>query len=184
MRTPTRILLLTAAALASGCGDSLFFVEAEVQEICKTEKSVTFPAALPGTASVQQTFELPIGDSGAALPEGTMDSDLRLKVFEVTATSGNVDLSQIESATVSIKKAGSTEAPIKLIEYRRPPNAGSLQKLSLTASAPVDVLELARQEQLDLTFEARGALPTQEWTASVRMCAGLRAKVDYFDLVF
>lgn len=184
MRPSLRILLLTASAsLVTACEGPLFFAEAEMEEICKTEPTVTFPAALPGTTSVQQTFELPIGDTGSSLPEGDLESELRLKVFEVTATSNNVDLRSIESATLTLRQPGSTTG-IRLVEYRRPSDSGPLTKLTLTASAPLDVLELARENKLEMTFEARGALPQQEWTASLRACAGVRAKVDYFDLVF
>jgi hypothetical protein len=183
MRTPIRTLLFCAAAtLASGC-DSLFFVEAEAEEVCKTEQNVSFPGALPGTASIQQSFELPIGDVGAGLPGGDMESELELKVFEVTVTGGGADLRSIERATVALRQPGTTTT-ITLIEYVRPANATSGTTLSLTATAPVDVLELARQESLELSFEARGSLPQQSWTANLRACAGVRAKVDYFDLAF
>lgn len=184
MRPSLRTLLLSAAAtLASGCGGSPFFVEAETEEVCKTEQNIQFPAALPGTASIQQTFELPIGDMGASLPEGQMESELRLKVFEITVTGGGADLSGIERATVSLRQPGTTSA-LKVIDYTRPANLPSGQKLTLTATTPVDMLELARQDTLELSFEARGALPQQSWTASLRACAGLRARVEYFDLVF
>lgn len=183
MRPSHRILLLTAtASLLTACEGPLFFAEAETEEICKTESRVTFPAALPGTSSVQQSFELPIGDTGSALPEGDLESELRLKVFELTATSG-VDLRSIESATLTLRQPGATTG-IRLVEYRRPSDSGPLTKITLTASAPIDVLELAREDTLEMTFEARGSLPQQEWTASLRACAGLRAKVDYFDLIF
>jgi hypothetical protein len=183
MRPTIRTLLLSAAAtLASGC-DSLFFVEAEAEEVCQTEQNVTFPGAFPGTASIQQSFELPIGDVGGTLPEGQMESELTLRLFEVTVTGGGADLRGIERASVVLQRPGTTET-IKLIDYVRAENAPSGTTLTLAASAPVDVLELARQEQLQLNFEARGSLPQQSWTANLRACAGLRAKVDYFDLAF
>jgi hypothetical protein len=183
MRPSLRTLLLSAAAtLASGCGESLFFVEAETEEVCKTEQNVHFPAALPGTTSIQQNFELPIGDMGSSLPEGQLESELRLKLFEVTVTGGGADLSGIERATVSLRQPGSTSV-IKVIDYTRPANASG-EKLTLTAATPVDLLELARQDTLEFSFEARGALPQQGWTATLRACAGMRAQVDYFDLVF
>jgi hypothetical protein len=184
MRPSLRLLLLSAtASLATGCEGPLFFAEAELEEVCKTEQRVTFPAAFPGIASIQQAFELPIGDTGASLPEGEMETELQLKVFEVTVTSGNADLGRIETASVTLRPTGST-TPVKLVDYQRPANTGTLTTLSLRASAPVDVLELARQETLELTFEARGQLPQQQWTASLRACASLRAKVDYFDIAF
>lgn len=181
MRTTSlRVLLLSATALlATGC-DSLFFIEAEAEEICKAEPNIEFPAALPGTASVQQTLTFPLGDFADPLPEeADVETELRLKVFEVTA---DTDLSGIERASVSVRRPG-TEETILIGEYRRT-GTGATQTLRLTGSGAVDLLDLARQEELDFLFDARGSLPTRAWTATLRACAGVRARASYFDLVF
>ncbi|MBZ4419316.1 hypothetical protein [Myxococcus sp. RHSTA-1-4] len=181
MRTTSfRALLLSATALlATGC-DSLFFIEAEAEEICKAEPDVAFPAAFPGTTSVQQTLTFPLGDFSDPIPEeADVETELRLKVFEVTA---NTDLSGIERASVSVRRPG-TEDTLLIGEYRRT-SAAATQTLRLSGSGAVDLLDLARQEELDFVFEARGSLPTQEWRATLRTCAGIRAKASYFDLVF
>ncbi len=181
MRTTSlRALLLSATALlATGC-DSLFFIEAEAEEICKAEPNIEFPAAFPGTASVQQTLTFPLGDFADPLPaEADVETELRLKVFEVTA---DTDLSGIERASVSVRRPGTEEA-ILIGEYRRT-GTGATQTLRLTGSGAVDLLDLARQEELDFLFDARGSLPTRSWTATLRACAGVRAKASYFDLVF
>lgn len=184
MRPTLRALLLTAtASLGTACGGPLFFVEAEIEEVCNREDDVSFPAAPSGISSIQQNFALPLGDIGASLPDGALETELHLKLFEVNVTHGDVDLSAIEHASVKLRPAGSG-TPITLVEYQRPAGAGPLRTLALTASVPVDVMELAREEQLDLTFEARGALPQEQWTGSLRACAGVRAKVEYFDVVF
>lgn len=183
MRPNLRTLLLTAtASLGAACGP-LFFVEAEIEEICNREDDISFPAAPPDTLTIQQDFELPLGDIGDSLPDGSLETELHLKLFEVSTANNGVDLSAIEYATVKLRPAGSA-TPIVLAEYQRPAGAGPLRTLSLTGSVPVDVMELAREEQLHLTFEARGALPPVEWTGSLRACAGVRAKVKYFDVVF
>lgn len=181
MRTTSfRALLLSCLALlATGC-DSLFFIEAEAEEICKTEPGLEFPAAFPGTASVQQTLTFPLGDFADPLPEeADVETALRLKLFEVAA---DTDLSGIERATVSVRKPG-TEDTILIGEYRRTSTTAT-QTLRLTGSGAVDLLDLARQEELDFVFDARGSLPTESWTASLKACAGIRAKASYFDLVF
>jgi hypothetical protein len=181
MRTTSlRALLLSATALlATGC-DSLFFIEAEAEEICKAEPNIEFPAAFPGTASVQQTLTFPLGDFADPLPaEADVETELRLKVFEVTA---DTDLSGIERASVSVRRPGTEEA-ILIGEYRRT-GTGATQTLRLTGSGAVDLLDLARQEELDFLFDARGSLPTRSWTATLRACAGVRARASYFDLVF
>ncbi|MCP3141715.1 hypothetical protein [Pyxidicoccus xibeiensis] len=173
------LLLASAALLVSGC-DSLFFIEAEAEEICKAEPDIEFPAALPGTASVQQTLTFPLGDFADPLPDDAdVETELRLKVFEVTA---DTDLSGIERASVSVRKPG-TEQTILIGEYRRTGTAPT-QTLRLTGSGSVDLLDMARQEELDFVFDARGSLPLESWTATLRACAGVRAKASYFDLVF
>ncbi len=184
MRPTLRVLVLTVAAtLATGC-DSLFFVEAETEEICKTESSVSFPAAPPGTLSLRQAFSLPLGDVGESLPEGQMESELRLRLFEITALSGNPDLRGIEFATITAQPSDPAIAPIKLLDYQRPASGASANVISITGTNPVDVLALAREERLPLVFEARGSLPQQAWTAKVQICAGLRARVSYSDFIF
>lgn len=178
-KTSFRVLLLSAALFATGC-DSLFFIEAEADEICKTEPDLSFPAAFPGTASVQQSLTFPLGNLSDPLPEDAdIDSELRLKVFEVTA---DTDISGIERASVSVRKPG-TEETILVGEFRRTSTAPT-QKLSLTGSGAVDLLDLAREDELEFIFSARGSLPTEDWTATLRACAGVRARTNYFDLVF
>lgn len=181
MRTTSiRALLLSSLALcATGC-DSLFFIEAEAEEICKSEPNLQFPAAFPGTVSVQQTLTLPLGGFSDPLPkESDVETELRLKVFEVTA---DTDLSGIERATVAVRRPG-TEAPLLIGEYRRTSTTAT-RTLRLTGSGAIDLRDLARQKELDLVFNARGSLPTKSWTATLRACAGIRAKASYFDLVF
>ncbi|QSQ23044.1 hypothetical protein JY651_49515 [Pyxidicoccus parkwayensis] len=180
MRTTSfRVLLLSAALFATGC-DSLFFIEAEAEEICKTEPDLSFPAAFPGTASVQQSLTFPLGDLSAPLPEDAdVDTELRLKEFEVTA---DTDISGIERASVSVRKPGS-EDTILIGEFRRASSTPT-NTLRLTGSGAVDLLDLAREDELEFIFDARGSLPTRDWTATLRACAGIRARANYFDLVF
>lgn len=181
MRTTSfRALLLCSTALfATGC-DSLFFIEAEAEEICKTEPDLEFPAAFPGTASVQQTLTFPLGDLSTPLPDDAdVDTELRLKVFEVTA---DTDLSGIERASVSVRKPGTSDA-ILVGEYRRT-GTSPTRVIRLTSSGAVDLLDLGREEELDFIFDARGSLPIESWTATLRACAGVRARADYFDFVF
>jgi hypothetical protein len=173
------LLLASTVLLATGC-DSLFFIEAEAEEICKSQSDLDFPAALPITVSVQQTLTFPLGDLADPLPdEADVETELRLKVFEVTA---DTDLSGIERATVSVRRPG-TEQLIQIGEYRRSGTTPT-QVIRLTSSGSVDLMDLARQEELDFVFEARGSLPSEDWSATLRACAGVRAKASYFDLVF
>ncbi|WNG40158.1 hypothetical protein F0U60_45420 [Archangium minus] len=183
-----RVLLLTAATLlTSGCrkiADTFFVVNAETEEICKTERSIPIPAAAPGTGTLVHTFEFPLGEIGADLPEGRLETEFRLRLFALDVTGGDVDLSGIESAKVSLRRPGSTEIIRTLLEYRQPTDAFSPTRITLRGVEAVSVAQLARDNRLELVFEAQGTLPPQAWTADLQACAALRAEVHYFRFIF
>lgn len=182
MRPDFRTLLFTLPLLTTGCG-SLFYVEAETEEICKTQSDLSFPAGLPIPGSVQQTFLFPVGDITATIPTADTESELRMRSFTLTATSGNPDLSGIEGALLTLRLPSQAQ-PVTLLEYRRSANQPTTQTLKATGNGTLDLQELIRQENLELTMEARGALPTREWTADLTVCAGLRLKADFTDVLF
>ncbi len=182
MRSSIRILLITLPLLTTGCS-SLFSVEAETEEICKTQRNVEFPGLPLPPGTVSQTLNFPVGDLIGTLPSGSTEAKLRMRLFEVTATSGNPELSGVERASVAIRLPEQT-TPIKVLEYRRPANQPSTQKLSAPGSGEVDINQLIGQESLELTVEASGQLPPRDWTADVRVCAGLFLKADVLDLIF
>lgn len=182
MRSHFRILLITLPLLTTGCG-SLFSVEAETEELCKTQRDVTFPGLPLPPGTVSQTLNYPVGDLISTLPAGSTEARLRMRLFEVTATSGNPELSGVERASVALRFPDET-TPTKVLEYRRPANQPSTQKLSAAGSGEVDINELIGQESLELTLEASGQLPASDWTADVRVCAGLFLKADVLDLIF
>ncbi len=188
MRALPRVLLLCAATLlTSGCrklADTLFLVYVETSEICNTERSLAFPATPEGTEMLERTVLMPLGQLGADLPEGRLETELRLRLFELSVTAGEADLSGIEYATVSLRRPGSTEIIRTLIEYRRPSQVFSTTQLSLRGVEAVNVPQLAREEQVELVFEASGKLPRQVWTADVRTCVGLSAQVHYFEFIY
>jgi hypothetical protein len=182
MRPSIRILLL-ALPLLTGC-ESLFYVEAETEEICKTTKDLDFPAsiAIPGTVS--QTINFPVKDLTATIPTGDTEAILSLRLFELTPKSGNPDLSGVERAALSVRLDGDTR-PTALLEYKRAPGTTTPpQKLSAVGSGILDLQRVLSQEELELTMEASGTLPTRAWTADLRVCAGLSLKADFFDMIF
>lgn len=182
MSLSPHLLLLSLLLLTTGCS-SLFSVEAETEEICKTQRDVAFPGSIPIPGTVSQTINFPIGDISATLPSGSTQALLRMRLFEVTATSGDPELSGVERASVALRLPDQ-RTPTKVLEYRRPPNQGSTQKLSATGSGELDINKLIGQESLELTLEASGTLPPRDWTADVRVCAGLFLKTDVLDLLF
>lgn len=182
MRPSFRILLLALPLLATGCG-SLFYVEAETEEVCKTQHNVPFPGSIPIPGTVSQTINFPIGDITQTIPRGSTDAELRVRLFEVTATGGNPELSGVERASVAIRLPNQS-TPTKLLEYQRPANQTSTQKLSATGSGLLNLNQLLDQDELELTLTASGTLPQRDWTADVRVCAGLWLRTDVLDLIF
>lgn len=188
MRALSRVLLLTAATLlTSGCrkiADTFFVVNAETEEICKTQRSIEFPGAGPDSRTLVHTFEFPLGQIGADLPEGRLETDFRLKLFQLDVTNDSADLSGLEYAKVSLRRVGAEEAIRILLEYRQPSQAFSPTQLALRGVEAARVAELAREDRLELVFETQGTLPARPWTADIMACAGLRTEVHYFDFIF
>ncbi|MCY1081786.1 hypothetical protein [Archangium lansingense] len=190
MRALPRVLLLTATTLlASGCrkiAETFFVVKAETEEICKTRRSIEFPAPAPSASpgTLEYTFEFPLGQIGTDMPEGQLETEFRLKLFELEVMGGEVDLSTLEYAKVSLRRPGAQEVIRTLLEYQQPSQAFSPSRLTLRGVEAASVAQLARQDRLELVFEARGTLPTHAWTADIRACAELREEVHYFEFIF
>lgn len=182
MRSSFRILLITLPLLTTGCS-SLFSVEAETEELCKTQRNVSFPGVPLPPGTVAQAFNFPIGDLVGTLPSGSTEARLRMRLFEVTATSGNPELGGVERANVSLRFPDQATLT-KVLEYRRPANQPSTQKLSAAGNGEVDINKLIGQETIEVTIEVSGQLPPRDWTADVRVCAGLFLKADVLDLIF
>jgi hypothetical protein len=181
MSPPYRLLLI-ALPLLTGCNE-IFYVEAETEEVCKTQRNISFPASIPIPGTVSQTINFPVGSIGDTLPTGSTEAQLRVRLFELTATSGNVDLNGIDDASVALRLPNQS-TPTKLLEYRRPTNQTATQKISATGAGVLDLNDLIRQDNLELTFEATGTLPQHDWTGDVRVCAGLWMKTNILDLIF
>ena len=188
MSALARVLLLsTLALLASGCrkiADTFFVVTAETEEVCKTERGLSFSGAVPGQETLERTVELPLGQIGGDLPEGRLDTELWLRLFQLEVVSGEADLSGLQTVKVSLRRQGSTEFIRTLLEYSQPSQVFSPERLTLRAVETASVPELARDERLELVLEARGTLPAQAWTAHLTACVGLRAEVLYFQFIF
>ena len=183
MHTPPRTLLaaLAAALALTGCGD-LFFIEAETKSICKTEPGATFPAAPPVSATVSQSLRLPINGIGDVVPEEDFEAELTLRSFELNLASGATNLDGIETLRLSARAPGSTAEPTPLGTYTRNGQT-NVRSIRLTGSEGTDIVELATQDELEVNVEVSGMLPQQDWTADLDVCAGLRVRADYLDLV-
>ena len=188
MRAPLRVLpWLGALLLLPGCrkiADTFFVVNAETQEACTSEQGIAFAATEPGTDAFVYSVFFPLGQMGTDLPEGALDSEFRLRLFEVDVTDGGADLSRIQSAKVSLRRRGSEEIIRTLVEDSQPSQAFTRERLTLRAVEAASVPGLGRDEQVELVFEARGTLPFQPWTANIQVCAGLRSEVHFFHFLY
>ncbi len=184
MRNPLPLLLCASALLVTGCGD-LFFLEAETEEICKTQggnEVLGVPLGIEGT--LEQSLDFPVGAFGeTALPDGSVALLLRAKSFSVTATDPTIDLSGIREASLYARRAGETGEGTLLLSFTRAGSGAATPRFELTGDQEVDLMEFSRGEDLELVFRATGSLPERDWTAELRGCAGLRARGDYSDLI-
>jgi hypothetical protein len=185
MRTSFTFLLCASALLATGC-DNLFFLEAETDEVCKTQRGDVVPGApLAIEGSIEQSIDFPVGAFGeTALPDDAVDLVLRAKLFSVTATDPTIDLSGIQEATVSARRIGEAGQGTLLLSYTRTADSPASNRFVLTGDEEVELLEFNRGEDLELVFRATGTLPSRSWTPELRGCAGLQARGDYSDLIF
>jgi hypothetical protein len=180
-------LLLAALLLAPGCrqiADTFFVVNAETDELCKREPAVTFTP--DGTDVLTHTVTFPLGQLGADLPPGSLETELRLRLFELDVTGGDesLDLSRIDTVKVSLRRMGASEIIRTLLEYGNSSQGFSPTRLTLRAVEAASVPQLGRDEQVELVFEARGNLPIRPWTADLRACASLRAEVHAFQFIY
>jgi hypothetical protein len=187
MRAPRPWLSLLALTLLPGCrqiADTFFVVNAETQQQCITQHDVRISAVDSSSGKLTYTLEFPLGQVGGDLPVGQLDTEFRLRLFELTVTGGDADLSGLQFARVSLRRSGSQELIRTLVEAEQPSQEFSATRLTLRGVEPASVPQLGRDEQVELVFEARGTLPPQEWTADLQACGGLRSEVHYFNLVF
>ena len=186
MRAPRPWLSLLALTLLPGCrqiADTFFVMNAETQQQCITAHDVT-PTADASSGRLTYTLSFPLGQVGGDLPVGQMDTEFRLRLFELTVTSGDADLSGLQFARVSLERTGSEELIRTLVEAEQPSQEFSASRLTLRGVEPASVPQLGRDAQVKLVFEAQGRLPTQPWTADLQACVGLRSEVHYFNPVF
>src|SRR5688500_4660258 len=136
MNTQTHRTLAPLAALLAlltGCSD-LFFIEAETESICKTEAGASFPAAPPVSATVSQSFRLPINGIGDAVPEDDVEAEMALRSFELILASGAPDLDGIETLRLTASAPGATGAAIELGSYTRPAGQTNIRSIRLSGS--------------------------------------------------
>ncbi len=174
----SRTLLLSALLVGStGCGQ-LFFVEAEVEEVCKTLPEIS----IPGMPSGQQEMNLDTGteyDFGeqlASLPKVDLEADLELRSLTIKPTRGVTDLVFVEKAEASVVE-GTQDVPV--VSYLRAAGATSIPSVELAPSVPKDLFPLLQNGTVKLNAKLAATFPAQDWAVEVKACFRLRARVNY-----
>ena len=126
MHPSFRILLIDLPLLTTGCS-SLFYIEAETEEALQDAAQRLLPGLHPHPRHRLADDQLPRGDISATIPTGSTEAQLTVRLFDVTATGGNPDLSGVEEATVALRLPGQVQSP-RCSTYRRPPGQPATQR--------------------------------------------------------
>lgn len=180
------VLLLSVSCLLGGCAKDfspkdLFFVELEEKRVCKQLDDQVIPGAALGSLEVSKVvpFSLPTSEfQGEAL--GT----LSLQFTETTLeTDDNTRFDRIEEALLAIRPEGSTDLSraTTLLGYKRQAGTGG-QPLRLQGEE-VDLTQLAGDGPVELFLQAKGELPSEDWTLRARACWAFRVRVNYLHLL-
>jgi len=185
-------VLVTAIALATGCGD-LFFVEVEMPEVCNNVADAGFegldPALIAAAAdagitvpetTMSYAFDFPLTDQ---LPTGISDSaegELSLLSLALTADHGIPDFSFLRKASIEVASTGTGLGAKTLLAYERTAETAD-DKTILLEGDRFNLMDYMRQGNLNMTISVTGTLPLSEWSATMRACGYLRGRFNYLE---
>lgn len=180
-----KLILLVPLAALFGCGESLLYAGAKVERLCIRKTSET----LPGTSSmtddvlegtIRTSIQVPVEDAPDLTKEG-LTAKVNVLSFRIRAANGALDA--VERLVVRVMpQPGSVREPLLLVDY---PGASGLvrgQDGELTADlagAGASLVGYLEEESLDVSIEASGGLPTQDWSADVELCMEVDGEYDY-----
>lgn len=158
MRAMRAVLL----ALVPGC----LSIQADIEESCVTRRDVQIEGVT--AESFAQTFVIDdLSDVHRLMEHGT--TTLEFVRADIVPTSGVTSLGFIDAATVALE-----DTRIFTCNGDCPDETGALALLSATSA---DATQFLAADQLEVTFEVIGALPTSAWSVDVDVC--VRGTVAY-----
>jgi hypothetical protein len=182
MKTLFKSLLIVLAPFAVGCGGPIFYVDVDEPAICKTVRDVPFEPAVPG-ADLRLTFDLPVGQYLPLI--GTQDARTTLYLNELsfTAKEGIQDFNTVDAATISVlPRPESTASKQVLLSYTKDPANPPNKVLVVGGERDVELQPyLSADEDRSASLEAvmKGALPSNYWTADVKVCIHAHVRYNY-----
>lgn len=141
-------------------------IQADIEESCITRRDVQIEGAVAG--SFAQTFVIDdLSDVHRLMEHGT--TTLEFVRADIVPKSGVTSLGFVESAHVMLESM-----PIFACDGDCPAETGALALLSSTSA---DAVPLLMGDQVGVTLEVTGALPTSAWSVDVDVC--VRGSVEY-----
>ena len=179
MRTALVISLAAVALLGAGCGRPILFAEIEEQSICKTVREAPFAGVMPGT-DLQTELPFPLGDYLPLFQVEGATLTLQLVELVFTARTGISDFNAVEQGTVTVlAPVGSSEVPVVPAAYARDTNPPG-STLVMAAQTAMDLAPyLDAESNLTLQTWMTGALPESDWTADIKGCIYMKARLNY-----
>lgn len=168
---------LSLAMLGAGC--PLLDVEVEVPEVCVTHRGIEI-AGVPVElgAGIDETFT--IDDLSAFDALDDLDADARFVSATVRAAGGVDNLGFIEAASVEVASADPDSTLPTLRVYACDGDcAADGNVLALPVQEQPDALAYLRSGSLSIALQARGTLPTEDWTLDVEVCVAARASYAF-----
>jgi hypothetical protein len=181
MRTNSIGLLSLLVGLAgSGCGGPLLFAELEEELICKTIPDVIFDPSVPGV-DLRRDFPIPLKDYLPLFSLEGASTNIELVELVFNAKSGITDFNSVEQATVTVVgPEGTTIPPAVPGQYVKDLVNLPGRTLVLPGQPGIDLVPFMDTEStLNLQNVMTGSLPPNPWTADVRGCLRMKARLDY-----
>lgn len=165
--------------VAFGAGCPLLEVDAELPEVCMTQKDVQIDGVPVDMAmAVDRTFTF--DDLSAFAPLEELDAEAHFVSATVRATHGIDSLAFVESASVEVaSNAPESTLPTLTVYACDGDCLAQDAALVIPVQDRSDALAYIRSGSLSIRLQATGALPTEDWTMDVETCVAARASYAF-----
>lgn len=159
---------LSLITLAAGC--PLLEVEAEMPEVCMTQKDIEVTGVPLGqNTAITETFAFDDLSAFDALDE--LEANVRFKSATVRATYGVGDLAFIDMAHVVISSNNPDSNLGPLTVYECDGNCPAKDNaLAIPVTTQDNALEYVKSGSLAIALDAAGFMPSSDWKMDVEIC--------------